>query len=188
MKLIKSLLLLTLLINVNAESINTGHAEVSLIKLTSQSEDKKNLIGIKMDMQKNWHTYWKNPGDSGGPIKVKWKTDNNIEIGEIKWPSPELIPYEPLMTYGYKDFVIFPFEFTKKDTLNTNIEIAIDFLICDDICVPEKAFIKTSLEEISEDISIAKWNEMVPTSVLPVLTEINDKYICLLYTSPSPRD
>ena len=128
MKSIKALLLLTLLINVNAESINTGHAEVSLIKLTYQSEDKKNLIGIKMDMQKNWHTYWKNPGDSGGPIKVKWKTDNNIEIGEIKWPSPELIPYEPLMTYGYKDFVVFPFEFTKKDTLNTNIEIAIDFL------------------------------------------------------------
>ena len=188
MKLIKALLLLTLLINVNAESINTGHAEVSLIKLTSQSEDKKNLIGIKMDMQKNWHTYWKNPGDSGGPIKVKWKTDNNIEIGEIKWPSPKLIPYEPLMTYGYKDFVIFPFEFTKKDTLNTNIEIAIDFLICDDICVPEKAFIKTSLEEISEDISIAKWNEMVPTSVLPVLTEINDKYIDIRFSNNNEID
>ena len=27
-----------------------------------------------MDMQENWHTYWKNPGDSGGPIKVKWDT------------------------------------------------------------------------------------------------------------------
>ena len=188
MKFIKALLLLTLVINVNAEPINTGHVEVSLIKLTSQSEDKKNLIGIKMDMQKNWHTYWKNPGDSGGPIKVKWKTDNNIEIGEIKWPSPELIPYEPLMTYGYKDFVIFPFEFTKKDTLNTNIEIAIDFLICDDICVPEKAFIKTSLEEISEDISIAKWNEMVPTSVLPVLTQINDKYIDIRFSNNNEID
>ena len=188
MKLIKALLLLTLLINVNAEPINTGHAEVSLIKLTSQTEDKKNLIGIKMDMQKNWHTYWKNPGDSGGPIKVKWKTDNNIEIGEIKWPSPKLIPYEPLMTYGYKDFVIFPFEFTKKDTLNANIEIAIDFLICDDICVPEKAFIKTSLEEISEDISIAKWNEMVPTSVLPVLIKINDKYIDIRFSNNNEID
>ena len=80
MKLIKSFLLLTLLVNVNAEPINTGHAEVSLIKLTSQSEEKKNLIGIKMDMQKNWHTYWKNPGDSGGPIKV-----NGKQIIILKW-------------------------------------------------------------------------------------------------------
>ena len=188
MKLIKSFLLLTLLVNVNAEPINTGHAEVSLIKLTSQSEEKKNLIGIKMDMQKNWHTYWKNPGDSGGPIKVKWQTDNNIEIGHIKWPSPKLIPYEPLMTYGYKDFVIFPFEFTKKDGSNSNIEIAIDFLICDDICVPEKAFIKTSLEDIPEDIAIIRWNEMVPTTVLPVLTEISDKYIDIRFSNNNEID
>ena len=188
MKLIKALLLLTLLINVNAEPINTGHAEVSLIKLTSQSEDRKNLIGIKMDMQKNWHTYWKNPGDSGGPIKVEWQTNNNIEIDAIKWPSPQLIPYEPLMTYGYKDFVIFPFEFTKIDGLNADIEIVIDFLICDDICVPEKAFIKTSLKDIPEDISLMRWNEMVPTSVLPVLTEINDKYIDIRFSNNNEVD
>ena len=188
MKLIKIFLLLALFINVNAEPINTGHAEVSLIKLTSQSEDKNNLIGIKMDMQKNWHTYWKNPGDSGGPIKVEWRTNNNIEIGDIKWPSPQLIPYEPLMTYGYKDFVIFPFEFIKIDDLNADIEIAIDFLICDDICVPEKALIKTSLEDIPEDISLMRWNEMVPASVLPVLTEINDKYIDIRFSNNNEID
>ena len=183
MKLIKSFLLLTLLVNVNAEPINTGHAEVSLIKLTSQSEDKKNLIGIKMDMQKNWHTYWKNPGDSGGPIKVEWRTNNNIEIGDIKWPSPQLIPYEPLMTYGYKDFVIFPFEFIKIDDLNADIEIAIDFLICDDICVPEKALIQTVLSEIPEDPSLAKWNEMVPSTILPTLVETKGKFINIRFSN-----
>ena len=51
--------------------------------------------------------------DSGGPIKIIWKTSENISIGQIKWPTPELIPYDPLMTYGYKDFVIFPFEYVK---------------------------------------------------------------------------
>ena len=39
-----------------------------------------------MDMQENWHTYWKNPGDSGGPIKVKWNYSNNIlNVGEVLW-------------------------------------------------------------------------------------------------------
>ena len=82
--------------------------EVSLIKRSYANNQL--VIGIKMDMQDNWHTYWKNPGDSGGPIKVKWDYSNTIlNIGEVLWPAPELIPYPPLMTYGYEDFVIFPF-------------------------------------------------------------------------------
>ena len=100
MKFIRLFFLLALFTNLESETVNTGHAEVSLVKFSSTSASSKNLIGIKMDMQKNWHTYWKNPGDSGGPIDVKWNTDKNIKIENIKWPSPQLIPYEPLMTYG----------------------------------------------------------------------------------------
>ena len=130
MKLSKILLLFLLIININAESVNSGHAEISLIKFKqSELTNNKNLIGIKMDMQKNWHTYWKNPGDSGGPIKVIWKTTENISIGDIKWPTPQLIPYEPLMTYGYKDFVIFPFEYNKNSDKNSNIELNIDLIV-----------------------------------------------------------
>ena len=159
MKLLKLFFLLTLFIHLESETINTGHANVSLVKINEQSISENNLIGIKMDMQKNWHTYWKNPGDSGGPIKVQWKTSDNIEIGSIKWPSPELIPYEPLMTYGYKDFVIFPFDYKKNDENDSSIEVNIDFLICDDICVPEKAYIKTTLDQIIEDPALTERDE-----------------------------
>ena len=125
-----------------------------------------------MDMQKNWHTYWKNPGDSGGPIKLEWETDQDIEISEIRWPRPELIPYEPLMTYGYKDFVIFPFKYTKEGNQNSKIKLSVDFLICDDICVPEKALIETSFDEISIDNDLKKWDDLVPNITLPVLAEV----------------
>ena len=148
--------------------VETGHASVSLVKFdTNLSAQNELFIGIKMDMQKNWHTYWKNPGDSGGPIKVKWNYSNNIlNVGEVLWPAPELIPYPPLMTYGYEDFVIFPFvvnllnESTYSDQGNTadiDIEAYIDFLICADICVPENAYIKTSLSKMSEDIQLDNW-------------------------------
>ena len=99
-----------------ANSVNTGHADVSLIKFSgNNSQANEFFIGIKMDMQKNWHTYWKNPGDSGGPIKVSWNLPDGITISDIYWPTPKLIPYSPLMTYGYKDFVIFPFKITYQD-------------------------------------------------------------------------
>ena len=70
MKFIRLFFLLALFTNLESETVNTGHAEVSLVKFSSTSASSKNLIGIKMDMQKNWHTYWKNPGDSGGPIML----------------------------------------------------------------------------------------------------------------------
>jgi len=183
MKLLKIFFLFTLFVFIEAEPVNTGHANVSLVKFNyPESENKNNLIGIKMDMQKNWHTYWKNPGDSGGPIKIQWDTDKNIKIDEIKWPRPELIPYEPLMTYGYKDFVIFPFEYIKKDSLNSKIKLNVDFLICDDVCVPEKALIETSLDEIAIDDDLVAWNDLVPTVTLPVLAEIDNKFIELRFS------
>tara|TARA_B100001109_G_scaffold11288_1_gene8472 strand:+ start:1111 stop:3078 length:1968 start_codon:yes stop_codon:yes gene_type:complete len=187
MKLSKILLLFLLIININAESVNSGHAEISLIKFKqSELTNNKNLIGIKMDMQKNWHTYWKNPGDSGGPIKVIWKTTENISIGDIKWPTPQLIPYEPLMTYGYKDFVIFPFEYNKNSDKNSNIELNIDFLICDDVCIPEKAKIQTTLNEIQEDPNLVEWNNKVPSIELPVLSKVKKGFLELRFSFNNP--
>ena len=183
MKFLKLFFLLALFIHLESETINTGHANVSLVKIDNQSISQNNLIGIKMDMQKNWHTYWKNPGDSGGPIKVQWKTSDNIEIGNIKWPSPELIPYEPLMTYGYKDFVIFPFDYKKIDENDSSIEVNVDFLICDDICVPEKAYIKTTLEQIKEDSLLIEWDKYVPNVVLPVLAKLNNEFIEIRFSN-----
>ena len=183
MKFLKILFISTIFVYLQAEPVNTGHAEVSLVKYNySDSSKKNNLIGIKMDMQKNWHTYWKNPGDSGGPIKLKWETDKDIEIKEIRWPRPELIPYEPLMTYGYKDFVIFPFEYIKNGNQNSKIKLSVDFLICDDICVPEKAFIETSFNELSIDNDLKKWDDLVPTITLPVLAEVDNNFIELRFS------
>ena len=185
MKFLKISYLLFFCLALEAVIVDTGHANVSLVKFESLEGDRsKTLLGIKMDMQENWHTYWKNPGDSGGPIKVKWSHDNNISISKIYWPTPTLIPYEPLMTYGYKNFVIFPFEIINSNNKNSYIEANIDFLICDDICVPEKALIKTNLDEIKSDPSLNDWFLKVPDQTLPVKASVNSEYINIRFSSP----
>ena len=185
MKFLKIFFLLFFCIAINAVTVDTGHANVSLVKYeNTQGNQNKNLIGIRMDMQKNWHTYWKNPGDSGGPIKVKWSHDNNVSISDIYWPTPSLIPYEPLMTYGYKNFVIFPFEIINSNNKNSVIEASIDFLICDDICVPEKAIIKTNLQDIETDNSLYDWFLRVPAQTLPVKASLDKDFINIRFSSP----
>ena len=182
MKYLKLFLLLALSIEIYANPVETGHAQVSLVK--GPIIDNNLVIGIKMDMQENWHTYWKNPGDSGGPLKVKWSYgESTSEISDVLWPSPELIPYPPLMTYGYKDFVIFPFILTPNNNtvedsyLGHKIEADVDFLICDDICVPEKALIKTNLREISTTPEFNEWLSRVPSVTLPTLISKNKNFL-----------
>ena len=185
MKFLKIFFLLFFCVAINAVTVNTGHANVSLVKYeNTQGNQNRNLIGIRMDMQKNWHTYWKNPGDSGGPIKVNWSHNDNVSISEIYWPTPSLIPYEPLMTYGYKNFVIFPFEIINSNNKNSFIEASIDFLICDDICVPEKAFIKTNLQDIETDNSLYDWFLKVPAQTLPVKASLVKDFIEIRFSSP----
>jgi thiol:disulfide interchange protein DsbD len=167
-----------------ANPINTGHADVSLVKYSSNNSQANELfIGIKMDMQKNWHTYWKNPGDSGGPIKVSWSLPDGITVSDIYWPTPKLIPYPPLMTYGYKDFVIFPFKVTYENFNELkNINANIDFLICDDICVPEKAQIDTSFEKIPFSQELKKWISKVPYVIFPILANQNENNLQLRFS------
>ena len=185
MKFLKISFLLFFCLAINAVTIDTGHANVSLVMFENiQKGQSQTLIGIRMDMQENWHTYWKNPGDSGGPIKVKWSHDDNISISDLYWPTPTLIPYEPLMTYGYKNFVIFPYEINNSNDKNSYIEANIDFLICDDICVPEKALIRTNLNEIKNDTSLYEWFLKVPSQTLPVKASLDNEFINIRFSWP----
>ena len=77
------LLLLIPFIGMSANEVNTGHATVSLIKSSDNLNINQSYIGIKFDLDNGWHTYWRNPGDSGGPLEVKWNLPNNLELGQI---------------------------------------------------------------------------------------------------------
>ncbi|MDA8696347.1 thioredoxin family protein, partial [Gammaproteobacteria bacterium] len=57
------------------------------------------------------------------------------------------------------------------------IEVSIDFLICADVCIPEKAVIKTSLGEIAFDNSLAEVQSKIPSIVLPVEASINGEIL-----------
>ena len=181
----KSLLISSFFISslIFAEPINTGHAEVSLVKNTQISSNGIVHIGIKMDMQEGWHTYWLNPGDSGGAIDIEWILSDESNVSDVIYPTPHRIPYPPLMTFGYEDQVIFPVDLAVKD-LNKDIDITanINFLICADVCIPESAVIKTTLNTIAEDVNLSKWRDQVPSILLPNISSVNENYLELRFS------
>ena len=45
-------------------------------------------VGLQIAHQPEWHTYWKNAGDSGLPTEMTWTLPAGVSTGEIAWPAP----------------------------------------------------------------------------------------------------
>ena len=168
----------------SAEIVDTGHARISLIKDHSDFVPGTSInIGLKVSMDKGWHTYWRNPGDSGGPIEIDWNLPKGFSVSDIKWPLPEKIEYPPLMTYGYEDFVIYPMVLSiPSDYSDDYFEMNADILICADVCIPESGKISSNLLDIESDSLIYEWLESVPSKSLPITTSLNDNNLEIKFT------
>ena len=182
-KIIFSILLLFSFFG-SAEIVDTGHARISLIKDHSDFVPGTSInIGLKVSMDKGWHTYWRNPGDSGGPIEINWDLPKGFSVSDIKWPLPEKIEYPPLMTYGYEDFVIYPMVLSiPADYSDDSFQMAADILICADVCIPESGKISGNLLDIESDLLIYEWLESIPSKFLPITTSINDNNLEIRFT------
>ena len=168
----------------SANPVDTGHARISLIKDHSDFVPGTSInMGLKVSMDKGWHTYWKNPGDSGGPIEVDWDLPEGFSVSDIKWPLPEKIEYPPLMTYGYEDFVIYPMVLSiPADYSNDYFEMTADILICADVCIPESGKISSNLLDIESDSLIYEWLESIPSKSIPIKTSLSDDNLEIRFT------
>ena len=112
------------------------HATISL-----QRWQKKIIVTI--DHDKGWHTYWKNPGDSGLPSSFKFSRDKKpIEIKADEWPVPQRhIEAGDILTIGYTGRQHFFF-----DNEAGNLDLHVTVLICENICIPGEATLNLKAE------------------------------------------
>lgn len=97
-------------------------------------------LGLLLEHQPQWHTYWKNPGDSGLPTTLTWRLPGGWEAGEIQWPTPRKLPVGPLMNYGYDGRILLPVAVDVSTAPpGTSVRIALDaeWLACKEVCIPE---------------------------------------------------
>src|ERR1700682_3563826 len=63
-------------------------------------------FGLHFQLEKGWHIYWVNPGDSGQPPRVEWHLPEGLSAGEIEWPAPRRLGTSSIVDYGYEDAVV----------------------------------------------------------------------------------
>ncbi len=102
-------------------------------------------LGLQITHQPEWHTYWKNPGDSGLPTDLAWTLPAGLDAGEIAWPLPKKIPIGTLANYGYEGTVLLPVPVTVASTFapgplakDATIKLRASWLVCRKECIPEE--------------------------------------------------
>ena len=58
-------------------------------------------VALELDIRDGWHTYWRNPGDSGQATQIAWSLPPGITAGDIEWTTPHRFVVAPLVNYGY---------------------------------------------------------------------------------------
>lgn len=102
-------------------------------------------LGLSITHQPEWHTYWKNPGDSGLPTDLAWTLPAGLDAGEIAWPLPRKIPIGTLANYGYEGTVLLPVPVTVAGSFaagplarDATIKLRASWLVCRKECIPEE--------------------------------------------------
>lgn len=106
-------------------------------------------LGLLQRMRPGWHTYWRNPGESGEPTAINWLLPPGYTASSILWPHPERIPFGELANYGYSDHVLLRAEITVPPGLRAGDTVTFTahatWLVCKDVCIPEKATLDLAL-------------------------------------------
>jgi thiol:disulfide interchange protein DsbD len=134
--------------------VKTGHLEAELVPETSGvAPGGLAYVAIRQDITKGWHTYWRNPGDSGEATSAKWTLPNGWSVGDWVWPAPQRLPLGPLMNYGYTGQVLLPVSLnvpaSAKPGTSITLKADVTFLVCADICVPEEAKLQLTVPVVA---------------------------------------
>ena len=127
-----------------AAAVDTGHLQAELIAQTQAIAPGQTIqVALRQEIDKGWHTYWRNPGDSGEATKITWTLPPGWSVGDFVWQAPQPYPVGPLVNYGYSGEVLLPMALTAPAGAPVGQSVTLraraDFLVCEDICIPESA-------------------------------------------------
>lgn len=129
-------------------------------------------IVLRETINEGWHTYWRNPGDSGEPTSLTWALPQGWQAGDIQWPAPHAVPFAMLVNYGYEGEVLFPVEITVPANAQPGSTVTLSaeayWLVCSDICIPEDATLTLVVPVATQGRDDPQWAARVAEAVADI--------------------
>jgi thiol:disulfide interchange protein/DsbC/DsbD-like thiol-disulfide interchange protein len=152
MRALKILLLSLLLVSASAlaprafalsgGSVATQNVKARLVsEVASLGPGQSAWLILELDIRDGWHTYWRNPGDSGEATTLAWALPAGFSAGGIVWTTPHRFDVPPLVNYGYGKKALHLVQVTAPKDLKGGSPVALaakaSWLVCSDVCIPE---------------------------------------------------
>ena len=106
-------------------------------------------VALELNIRDGWHTYWRNPGDSGQATKLTWTLPAGVSAGDILWTTPHRFEVAPLVNYGYAKHAMHLVQITAAPDLKAGAALVLaakaSWLVCADVCIPESADLQLRL-------------------------------------------
>jgi DsbC/DsbD-like thiol-disulfide interchange protein len=106
-------------------------------------------LGLHFQLEKGWHIYWLNPGDSGEPPRVTWHLPPGLTPGAIEWPAPRRLGKSSIVDFGYEDAVTLIVPVHAESNLAAqplaSLGAEIKVLVCREVCIPGKTQLSLTL-------------------------------------------
>ena len=136
---------------------------VSLVGLRAEAKTRATLLldhanakrgetivaGVRLKMPPGWHTYWKNPGESGKETRIKWNLPQGLKAGEIRWPLPEKTIVLDQVVYVYEDeaVLLIPLDISPMAAQGKlELKATVSWLECEKLCIPGSAEVSATLD------------------------------------------
>src|SRR3984957_20577971 len=111
-------------------------------------------VALEFNIRDGWHTYWRNPGDSGQATKLTWQLPAGFAAGDIVWSTPHLFEIPPLVNYGYAKHAVHLVNITAPRDLRPGTPVVLSakasWLVCSDVCIPEDGDLQLKLPVSSQ--------------------------------------
>jgi DsbC/DsbD-like thiol-disulfide interchange protein len=132
--------------------------------------------GVLVELEPEWKTYWRMPGDTGIPPQFDWTGSTNSEAIEVGFPIPRRFNDLGGETIGYHNRVVFPLSVKSlKPGEPVHLRLNMFFAVCKDVCIPAKAEADLSLGASMINPDLAEWQQRVPRTLkiteAPVVSE-----------------
>lgn len=127
------------------------------------------LAGLEIQLDENWKTYWRFPGDSGIPPTLDWSAAQNVAATHLSFPAPQRFADEYGQSVGYKNQVVFPIQIELENIGQpTHLNLDIMLGICREVCIPVMEQVSLKLPPVflatkAAKSILASAEESVPT-------------------------
>jgi len=142
------------------------YSEATLIAETTTARPGDPLIvGLRIELDPGWHSYWINPGDAGQPASIEWDLPGGFGAGEIQWPYPHIIQEPSVVSYGFDNELVLLTEIVTPRFMTTGFPVKFaaeaHWLVCENICLPATANLELEIEMSEREPRIdSRWEQL----------------------------